>query len=305
MTLPVPVVRTVYVVPLPGCQRPAAARAAVSAGRRSSYHSCMRIGRAWGGCAAAVMTACAAARPSAPPCSRLRRRALRPGRPGSGRGRPLRRRGDSGVRPRLQGRPGRQPRAAAGARHLRGLARAAVRALRGAGAHRPAGVQLRRPEQPARGRLRHVAAALLARARRQAPLHLGAPDQFAGRLASAPRAARGRAAHPVPAQVLRARAARGRRRHRGQGARQRQRVHRPRAAALQRVRPAAGQGHLACHDALGLPLQDGPPGRRADGLLTVACQDVLRAHARALQPARRGAGARDHAVPPDGAGGVP
>ena len=48
-----------------------------------------------------------------------------------------------------------------------------------------------------------------------------------------------------------------------------------------------------------------PKAAAPDAVHADARKDVLRAHAAALQPARRGAGAGDHAVPPDGAGRLP
>ena len=164
---------------------------------------------------------------------RLRRRAgaRRLRRAAGGGRRHLRRGGLAALRPRLQVRPRGAAAGAAGARDLRGLARAALRAHRRRGAHRPAGVQLRRAEQPSRGRLRHGQASLLARARRQAPLLLGAAGDDALRRAAPPGPARRAAPQPLPAGVPARGAAQGLGERRGPRAEPGQPVHRRAAAS--------------------------------------------------------------------------
>ena len=151
----------------------------------------------------------------------------------------LRRGGLAALRPRLQVRPRGAAARAAGARDLRGLAGAAVRAHPRPGAHRPAGVQLRRAEQPSRGRLRHGQASPPARARRQAPLLLGTAGHHALRRTAPPWAARRAAPQPVPAGAPARGAARGRGERQGPRADPGRPLHRARRPRLQLLRRAA------------------------------------------------------------------
>ena len=193
------------------------------------------------------------------------------------------------------------------ARDLRGLARAALRARRRPAAHRPAGVQLRRAEQPAGGRLRHGALPLLARARREAALPVGVAGHVASRIRrSTPGCWRSRgSAQFLPGYLLdeqRKVAVSGEGRELDPDVQ----LHRSRQRGAQRLRRAARAGRLRSRArSRATSPRWSRARRRPPRHGNVARAPVLRAHAAALQPARRRAGAGDHAVPPRRAPRVP